>query len=276
VIPEAFLRQFLAEFFKARRRSLYYGALAVLLFFSVLPLAVAFAAWRSPNLRDWALDFVSYPGGLWLMLKNVQLILPMLVVVVAAGTVGGEYSAGTWKMTLPRTASRTSVMVAKFVASAMLSMGALWVAMAVSIGASALGARLLGVPFFSTSAGVGGGEFLRSQAFLLLQLVLVISYGMLAAVLTRSLIGGMLLGVVMPHLLRFGTFLPFGWLSPMTNLDLLQARWLPQSRFRAVDVESALGRSISWQTSTGTVLLFSLGFTLLAVWLFERRDLASE
>jgi ABC-type transport system involved in multi-copper enzyme maturation permease subunit len=265
-----------AELLKARRRTLLYVSLGVLLFFAVLPLPITLAALRDSNLREWASGLVSFPAGLWNTLRMAHVTIPILTAVVAGAVVGGEYAHGTWKMILPRTPGRASPLAAKFVVCLLFTLGGLWLFVALSCAVAALGAALLGVPFVPGPVELGAAELLRIQAFFLLEFTFLISLTMFAVVLTRSLIGGILLGYLAQHLLGLITFLPGGWLSPMTNLDALQSKWLPQSRFGAADVEAALGHSMSSQASTAVVLLSCLAFGLLALWLFQRRDLASE
>jgi ABC-type transport system involved in multi-copper enzyme maturation permease subunit len=276
VTPTVLLRQFRAEFVKARGRGLYQGVLGVMLFFAVMPLPIAIAAAANANLVSWARDIVSFPGCLWNTLRLSHVAIPLLVAIVAAGCVGGEYSAGTWKMTLPRTPARASVLIAKFLASLVLTLGGLAFSLAFTTAMGAVGSLLLGLPFVPAPVGLSAGDVGRLMAYFVVEFSFLISLAMLAAVLTRSLMGGALLGYLAQHLLRALTFLPGGWLSPMTNLDNLQAQWVPQSHFRVVDVQAALGRAMSWQASVATVLFFGLAFGLLSVWLFEQRDLASE
>jgi ABC-type transport system involved in multi-copper enzyme maturation permease subunit len=272
----ALSRQFAAEVLKARKRSLFFGTLGLLLFFAILPLPIAIAGAADASIRDWARDLVTFPGCLWNTLKLTHLVLPILITVVAAGAVGGEYSGGTWKMTLPRTTSRASPLVAKFLATLALTLGSLAFTFAFAAAMGAVGSLILGFPFVAGPLGVGAGEVGRMVAYFVLEFSCIISLSMLASVATRSLIGGAVLGYVSQHLLRALTFLPGGWLSPMTNLESLQARWLAQSSYRIADVEAAMGRAMSWQASTATVVVFTLGCGLVAIWLFEKRDLASE
>ncbi|HEX8697540.1 MAG TPA: ABC transporter permease subunit [Myxococcaceae bacterium] len=274
--PTVLLRQFHAEFVKARGRSLYLGSLGVVLLFAVIPLPVSIAAAYNPSLVEWAHDLASFPGCLWNTIRISHLVLPLLVAIVAAGCVGGEYSADTWKMTLPRTKVRASALLAKFLASLVLMLGGLAFALAFTTVMGLVSSRILGLPFVPGPVGLSAGAVGLLAGYFVLEFSFLISLAMLAAVLTRSLIGGALVGYLSQHLLRALTFLPGGWVSPMTNLDNLQALWVPQSHFRAADVQAALGRAVSWQSSVVTVLVFSVGFCLLSVWLFEKRDLASE
>jgi ABC-type transport system involved in multi-copper enzyme maturation permease subunit len=270
------LRQFHAELVKARGRGLYLGTLGVLLLFAIIPLPVAISAAFNPNLTQWAHEITSFPGCLWNTVKIAHLALPLLVAIVAAGCVGGEYSADTWKMTLPRTRARASALIAKFLALLALTLGGLAFMLAFTTLMGAVGSLILGLPFVPGPVGLSGREVVRITAYFVVDFGFIISLAMLASVLTRSLIGGALLGYLSQHLLRALTFLPGGWLSPMTNLDNLQAHWVPQSHFRVADVQAALGRAVSWQSSVVTVLVFSAAFVLLSVWLFEKRDLSSE
>lgn len=269
-------RQFTAEFLKARRRSLFFGVLGLMLFFAVLPLPIAIAGATDAGIRDWARDLVSFPGCLWNTLRLAHLALPILVTVVAASAVGGEYSGGTWKMTLPRTTSRASSLLAKFLATLALTLGSLAFTFAFSVAMGAVGSLILGLPFVPAPVELGAGDVGRMVAYFVLEFSCIISLAMLASVATRSFIGGALLGYVAQHLLRAATFLPGGWISPMPNLDSLQAQWLARSRYRLDDVTAALGHTLSWQASAAAVVVFTVGFVLLAMWLFEKRDLASE
>ena len=269
-------RQLTAEFLKARRRSLFLGALGALLFFAILPLPIAIAGASDSGIRDWARDIVSFPGCLWNTLRLANLALSLLVCVVAAGAVGGEDSAGIWKMMLPRTTSRASPLLARFLAVLALTLGSLAFALAFTVAMGAVGSLILGLPFLPAPVELSLGDVGRMVAYYVLEFSCLISIAMLASVATRSLIGGALLSYLTQHVLRAVTFLPGGWLSPMTNLDLLQTKWLSRSRFRVSDVEAALGRTMSWQASTVTVLVFTVAFVLLAMWLFEKRDLTSE
>lgn len=274
--PTVLLRQFRAEFVKARGRGLYQGVLGVMLFFAVMPLPIAIAAAADASLVSWARDIVSFPGCLWNTVRMSHVAIPLLVAILSAGCVGGEYSAGTWKMTLPRTPARASALIAKFLASLVLTLGGLAFSLAFTTAMGAVGSLLLDLPFVPAPVGLSAGDVGRIAAYFVVEFSFLISLAMLAAVLTRSLIGGALLGYLAQHLLRALTFLPGGWLSPMTNLDNLQAQWVPQSHFRVADVQAALGRAMSWQASVAAVLFFGLAFVLLSVWMFEKRDLASE
>jgi ABC-type transport system involved in multi-copper enzyme maturation permease subunit len=270
------LRQCQAEFVKARGRGLYQGALGVMLLFAIIPLPVAVSASFDADQVKWASEIVTFPGCLWNTIKIAHLALPLLVAIVTAGCVGGEYSAGTWKMTLPRTKARASALIAKFLASLALTVGVLAFTLAFTAAMGAVGSLILGIAFVPGPVGLSAGDVGRIAAYFVIEFGFIISLAMLAAVLTRSLIGGALLGYLSQHLLRALTFLPGGWLSPMTNLDNLQAHWVPQSHFRIADVQAALGRAMSWQSSVAAILVFGAAFCLLSVWLFEKRDLASE
>jgi ABC-type transport system involved in multi-copper enzyme maturation permease subunit len=272
----ALSRQYTAEFVKARRRSLFYGALGTLLVFAFLPIPIAISGASSTSIRDWARALVSFPGCVQNLLMLTSALLPILVAMVAAGAVGGEYSGGTWKMTLPRTRSRASPLLAKFLAVLTLSLGALVAALLFTTAMGAVGCLILGLPFLPVPVELNAGTLGRQAAYIVLEFSCFISLAMFASVLTRSLIGGALLGYVAQHLLRATTYLPYGWLSPMTNLELLQAKWMSQSSRRIEDLEAAMGRAMSWQASLATVLFFTLGFLLLSMWLFEKRDLTSE
>jgi len=270
------LRQFHAEFVKAQGRGLYQGALGVVLLFAIIPLPVAVSAAFDKDQVQWASEIATFPGCLWNTIRIAHLAQGLLVAIVTAGCVGGEYSGGTWKMTLPRTKARTSALIAKFLAALVLTLGGLAFMLGFTTAMGAVGSLILGVPFVPGPVGLGAGEVARIVAYFAIDFGFVISLAMFAAVLTRSLIGGALLGYLSQHLLRALTFLPGGWLSPMTNLDNLQAHWVPQSHFRMADVQAALGRAVSWQSSVVTVLVFTAAFCLLSMWLFEKRDLASE
>ncbi|QSQ25994.1 ABC transporter permease subunit [Pyxidicoccus parkwayensis] len=269
-------RQFTAELLKARKRNLFLGVLGLLLFFGVLPVPIAIAGSANDNMRDWARSLVTFPGCLFNTIKIANISLPLLITVVAAGAVGSEYSGGTWKMTLPRTTSRASSLVAKFLATLVLTLGAVAFTYVFAIVMGAGGSLALGLNFVPGPVNLGAGDIGRMVAYYTLEFGCTISLTMLASVATRSFVGGTLLGFTAQHLLRGAVFLPGGWVSPMANLDSLQTRWLALSAYDKQDVENVLGHDMTWQASTVSVVAFSLAFMLLTMWLFEKRDLASE
>lgn len=274
--PTALYRQFSAELLKARKRSLFFGVLGLLLFFAVLPLPIALAGLSNTGVREWARDIVSFPGCILNTLQLSSLALPLIVTVVAAGAVGSEFSGNTWKMTLPRTTSRASPLVAKFLATLVLTLVSLAFTLAFATATGAVGSLILGQPFVPVPVDPKAGDLGRMVAYFTLQFGCIISLAMLASVATRSFIGGALSAFVIQQVMRALAFIPGGWLLPMSNLDWLQAKWLTGDPRKLAEMEATLGRAMSWQASTATVVAFSLGFILLAVWLFERRDLTSE
>lgn len=270
------LRQIRAELLKARRRGIYLGTFAVLLIFAISPLISGADAWHDPHLRTWATAFVTLPHGLWANSSLIQLILPKLALVMGAAAVGGEYSARTWKMLLPRTTVRSSTLAARFLATLILCVGGLWVAQGVSLASAALGAHLIGVPFAPAGSMPDLWAVGAMELFFLLNLAINVSLGMLAALITQSLIGGFLTALVAEFLIRGGAMLPAGWLLPFANLDYLQARWFPQTGLTVRTMRHVMGGPLPWPVSLASVVVFAASFLLLGAWFFGRRDIAAE
>jgi len=261
---------------KARRRSLFRGLLVVLLFFAILPAAVGFEGMQHENLRHWAISCVQFPGCLWSMLKWAEVFLPFLMAIAGAGIVGLEYSSGTWKMILPRSPSRVTPLVAKWVVAVALCVVGVVIAELVTVAAGYAGARMLGVPFMSQGDGAYAVLFAKSQGFILLQAILMVSMSMLFTVLGRSLLAGVLLGVISEHVIRLLTLIPLGWLLPISNLDWLETQWMVKSRFVESEIVNVLRHPVSLASSIASVLVFSALFTGLMLLVFNRRDMVTE
>lgn len=263
----------LSELVKARRRPLYRVLLAVALCLGVFPLAMAFNAWRDPKSLSMAAGFLSWPGCLLMALLPLLPLSRLLVAVLVGGMVGEEYSAGTWKMTLPRARRRSTSLFAKWLAGLLLACAGLLCALAFSLACSAVGARLLGVPF--ASGAPTPGKLGLTALFLLLDASLTVSLALLATVATRSQLGGALAGALGPTFLRQATFLPYGWLLPATHLDYLESQWLVQTSLKAADVIAQLQHPTTVAWSAAAVLAACAVCVAIAAAIFERRDLAS-
>jgi len=270
-----FGRQVASELLKARRRSLFISTFIAQIAFAVFPAVIGFWTVRGKFAPDYALTWVTFPHCLWSVVRISQYVFPIIVGIIAAGSMGGEYASGTWKMILPRVGVRTSVLFAKFLASMGVAMVGLWCTVALGVCSGFLGATLMGVPFLGDTSGLWG-ELVRAQAFFLVEILFVCAFATLMVVLTRSFVGGVVLGSLGQFLLPFAAFLPFGWVYPGANLQALEKILLTEGRFKQGEMESVLGGALHPGRSFACVMAFTVVFMGVALWLFARRDMVSE
>ena len=131
-------------------------------------------------------------------------------------------------------------------------------------------------------AGSEAAERLRGVGVILLSLAFLGTVTFLGAVVTRSTIGGAVVGILAPVLLEFLDFLlervgvGVALISPTEHLEYLQVRWADYSPDVVVHYVSVFGRPIHPFVS----VLVVLGYILLllggSLHLFNRRDLTGD
>jgi len=192
------------------------------------------------------------------LLAGMEFLFPFLVVVAASETLGSEVAQGTLKSLLLRPLSRTHLLLAKLFAVLLYPF--------VLLGASFLGGVLAGMPYglgaFYGGTGLGEGGFagalaellrahLLAGAVLLPLASLALLYGTVFLSTTASALAAVATLLLMRLLVAFPALTPF---LLTTYLDLYL-------RPEAVGLGLPL------------LLLYTLGFALLAALVFEQKDL---
>ncbi|MCK5053462.1 MAG: ABC transporter permease subunit [Anaerolineales bacterium] len=143
--------------------------------------------WTKDSLAAWDI-LIFFPANLF----GRMLPLAFMAVVFA-----GEYQWRTLKNIVPRT-HRWKLLLAKMAALITLVMISMLLTALIAALGPAIGHRLHGLPYGPALNAEVIGEFLldtgRTALIALLSLLNLVSYGAIAAILTRSILGGLLIG----------------------------------------------------------------------------------
>lgn len=200
------------------------------------------------------------------LLAGMEFLFPFLVVMAASESLGSEVAQGTLKSLLLRPLPRTALLLAKLLAVLLYPF--------VLLGASFLGSLLAGLPhglgpfYGGTGLGAGGfagvglmgpgqalAELLRAHLLAGVILVPLASLAVLYGTLFLSTTASALAAVATLLLMRL--LVAFPALSPFLLTTYLDLYLRPQA--------AGLGLSL--------LLIYTLGFALLAALVFERKDL---
>jgi ABC-type transport system involved in multi-copper enzyme maturation permease subunit len=281
-----FMNLWRAEWLKTRRRPANLGIMAVMVLMVVgITFIRAFYSLSQGTSSEEAInslhDFV-FPNAVMFALLIVGQLGWILGIIFMANSVGSEYSRDTWKMILPRQGSRIMFVVVKLLIALAFMLLLILVTMLAAQIAGWLGVLLLGGSFSSTTA-FSLATFSQSLVPILMNIGLFACITLLAAVVTRSSIGGIVIGFVVYvvfNLARISTIA--SRIVPVTHLDNLNRTWL-YTHFAAEDqaqaqanVTEQFGMQISPTTSLIVVLGYVFGCIALALFIFRKRDMAGQ
>lgn len=267
-----------AEWLKARKRP---ANRIMLLFINLL--AVLFVSGlviyckASGKLGD-ASSILPFPKSLDIAINTVAGFSKLLTIVFVANAIGSEYSQDTWKMILPRYGSRSAFLVTK-VFSGLVGMVVLFLSSTILwVSLSWLGAQIVGVESTISPASELVTTSLKTCVLTMFEMIFYGSLTFLATIATRSVIGGVIGGLVGLTVLQIAGALPLKTLIkmlPTTHLVNVSGHWL-QSRPELAMMQALFGDQFNPQLSLAIVLayiLFLLGISLL---IFQRRDIAGQ
>jgi ABC-type transport system involved in multi-copper enzyme maturation permease subunit len=262
-----------AEWLKTRKRPMHWILLGLLASTGLLfTLFVGTRAWADPALRERARAFMPWPHILEFAHRMLQIFGRVATIAVTASIVGGEYGLDTWKMLLPRRPGRAEFLWIKLGMSLLAVVLGVLVVVASFVIPSSLTARLLGIEPAGTVelAQVGG----RYAAFFL-EASFYVAVTLLAAVVTRSTFGGILLGLgVMFFLDLVGDAHPSLALAlPSVHMDNLQAQLSGDTQLLD-QVQMLFEDELSLRTSAAVWLVYVTTFLAAAFTVFRRRDMA--
>ena len=281
-----FLNLWRAEWLKTRRRPANLGILAVMILLVVgITLIWAFYALSQGKTSEEAVEALqafAFPGAISFSLMIIGGLGWILGIIFMANSVGSEYSRDTWKMILPRQGSRIAfVLVKLLIGLAFMALLIVLTMVAAQI-AGWLGVLLLGGSFTSTEA-FSLSAFFQSLVPILMQIVLFACVTLVAAVVTRSSIGGIVIGFVAYVVFNLAAISTIAArIVPTTHLDNLNIHWLYGSL--PADVQTMMreqmtdtfGMEISVTTSLLVVLGYVVGCVALALFMFKNRDMAGQ
>ncbi len=237
-------------------------------------------AWTKDSLGIWS--FVStFPSNIF------GRLLPLAFVAVMFA---GEYQWGTWKNILPR-AGRTRLVLAKYVTLTFIIMLSLLATAVLVVIGQTLGHLVVDLPYGPALSGAVLREYfpdlLRHVLLGLLALLAIAGFAALASILTRSILGGLLVGFglsLADPISLFGLFV-FGRLigqpsvinlyrfTTTFNLDNLRSWFVAQE-----PAGVTFGGFTAEFSATQSILLMLIWIVLLlglAITIFQRQDISS-
>ncbi len=268
-----------AEWLKTYRRPANWGilgiSLLVLVIVYTIVVGVALSEGSGSPTYTEVIQQLAFPNGMGIAMQIVSALGSLLSIVFVANIIGSEYTRDTWKMILPRRGNRLVFLATK------LLMGLFCMALLIVV------MLVLGQALAWIGVAVLGGDFSRSGS-LVDQLKGVVStlmdmvfYGVLtlvAAVVTRSTIGGIVIGFVASQVLGLASFLSTlaAKILPVTHLQNISSQWVTKRPEVVQIVEQQFGRQIDPLVSLAVVLGYIAVFIAVAVWMFKTRDMAGQ
>jgi hypothetical protein len=240
----------------------------------------------SAETSRWTTDAVS----IWGVISSfpVNILGRMLPLAFMAVVFASEYQWGTWKNLVPRR-GRTALMVSKFVILTALLVTSFLLASACTVLGQAIGRRLTGMAYEPAL----GADVLRSFAetffqtiFLgVISLLILAGVAALAAILTRSVLAGMLVGFgfSMVDSVSMMILMVLGYLFGKPELvdlfrftssyNLQNAMSWFQTDAAYVPVGTGFTGEPSLAFSLILLFLWTVGLIVLAIWAFRRQDI---
>lgn len=240
--------------------------------------ATSSGQWTSDMSAIW-LFISTFPGNIF----GRMLPLAFMAIVFA-----GEYQWGTWKNLIPRS-SRPALILAKYCTLTAFIMLSLFITSLLTAVGQALGHSVIGAAYGPELSAANLIEFaptyFQHALLALISLVILVGFAALSALLTRSILGGLLAGfgfsVVEPMSLML--FYLVGKLiarpeminlyqyTPTYNLDNLRS-WFAQQGAAAAPLagftaEPRMGFSVI------VLAIWILGLVTLSLLIFQRQDI---
>lgn len=259
------------------------AAALVLLQLALLPFATEFRTQLALAQQTWTGNAI----GVWGIPPNAvgRLILMSFIAVVF----GGEYQWRTWKNLIPRR-RRSALILAKFVVVAALILIAFGLTTLVWSGGQALVHRLAGVPygpaFTPDILRDFARDYLLRAGLAFVATMISAGYAAVAALQTRSILGGVLAGLGLT-IAEESSILLFSLLYYSAGVDLAPhlyrlmpgynlrniASWLESGRSSLFPFSPTLVFDDPLPWSLAIVTLWILSLLALTLWRFQRQDI---
>lgn len=265
-----------AEVFKiGKRPSLGIFALSACSFVFFAPLVIAVLAYSSPDAYlDWAMMAVRYPADINFFVAVFYYVGPFVAAVVGGMVIGQEYGDNTWKMVLPRTGSRASLVNAKAIGI----VAYLWVTFAGCLTfflvGSAIAESFLGISIPAQYRSVSASQ-IAAVALLLVPLAL---YGLAAAAgafAFRSASAGVMIGVLAPVVSKLVEFPLVSWALPTPLLDCALAT-IQHDSYALEKLTAVFGRPVPLGYSLSALVVYVVAIHVLCVFVFRAQDMGAS
>jgi hypothetical protein len=231
-------------------------------------------------------------AGVWSVLSEypANIIGRMPILAFIATLFAGEYQWGTWKNLVPR-AHRTALVLAKFTALSAFVISAL-IAMSLITGAgNAIAARIAGFEYGpalnADNLAAFGRDYSIRAALAFTSTLIVAAIAAFAALLTRRVIGGSLVGIFI-SIIEPNTLLLLVWLSGLLqNPELIDLyRFTPTFSVGNINAWIQFGQpmqlglpipfeEVALGFSLAVVGLWTIGLITLVAILFQRQDITT-
>ena len=245
-----------------------------------VPAEFSTGLWTADILGIWGV-VISFPGNLF------GRMMPLAFMAVGFA---GEYQWGTWRNILPRN-RRPMLIVSKLVILITIVMLTLFLTSLIIGVGWGICHRIHDLPYGPAWSGEVLVDFLKSYAQTILigliSLMILGGYAALSAMVTRSILGGLLLGfffsvvdaMSLGALLFFRRLLDIPELTnlyqytPTYNMDNLRY-WFFHGSANTV-VASGFTAEPSMGTSFAILIMWVIGLVSLAILVFQRQDITS-
>ncbi len=271
-----------AEWLKTRKRpanrSMFGSMLVVVLVVFVAVTAIAYLYPGSD--LDQAALVLPFPRSLQSGVDVLGNLGGLLVVIFVANSIGSEYGRDTWKVIVPRYGSRSAFLLTKWIVGlvALLLLMAGVLVSAVVWGW--LGVQVLGMA--NKSSLTDTGQVLRTAAVMVFDFMLIGTLTLCGTVVTRSTIGGVVIGFVSSTLVSLiGPVLSLlvsgaSILSPTEHIDNLRIQWAMRDAEQTALQAVMFNRPVSPLVSALVVISYIVLLLSVSIYLFKRRDMGGE
>lgn len=200
----------------------------------------------------------------------------LFAIVFMATNVGSEYTSDTWKMILPRYGNRLSFLATKIVGG-MIGMVVMFIVVTVvSIAFAWLAFFVLGLPPEKFYDYVNLGDQFLVATIPMLQMLFYATLAMVATIMTRSITGGIIAGILFPQLLGL-----LGYISksiivylPFQHVENIRSQWVTKNQVMTDAITAMFGQYISPELSLLIVVGYMALFAVGAGYIFRKRDIA--
>jgi len=231
--------------------------------------------------------------GPWIMFGGGDggLFVRTLPIVFCASVFAGEYGWGTWKNIVPRS-SRIGLILVKFVVAVSMIMIALFITSLVAGFATFVMSAIGGQPVTPEMTGDAVSAFIRDYLLAIalgfVVVVLIANYSALAAMLTKSTVGGAVAGIgfmifeefllpilnLLSHLLNTPDIVQLYRITPTYNLKNA-SHWVIYGEPSNTQFYLDLAQPDTLLFSVVMLISWSVILLTIVMFLFQRQDITS-
>jgi ABC-2 type transport system permease protein len=218
------------------------------------------------------------PASMWEFLyANIEIFVSIIVlyaVIIAAGNIPGEFSKGTIKLLLIRPISRSKVLLSKYIAAILFSLGMLVSTFALSLVAGGIffGFDPPSQAHLITMSGMQVENvithLISETAFIFIDMLMMITIAFMISTIFHN--SAMAIGLVV--FLRFA--------GPNIVISLHQYEWAKYILFANLNLRQHIGgvsiiEGLTMTFSVITLLVYFIIFIILTWWVFNKRDITA-